>query len=557
MTSPTWSRPGRPPAIRAALLPAALLALLLALLVGVAPSPAPAARAAAAPAPASAPARPNIVLLMVDDMRADDLRFMPRTRRLIGGEGVTFSRSFSPNPLCCPARASALTGRYTHNHRVFHVYAPWGFRSFDDRSTVATWLQHAGYATIHLGKYLNGYGFMREPGATSGSSVHYVPPGWTQWRASLDGGLPPGHPARGSTYEFFDTTLSRNGEGFQPLEGQYQTRAYGRIAREIVTRRAAGARPFYLQVAFTAPHNGGPIEPDDPGDVKRSDGKLEHFGTTARPDDVKGRFDRTLTAAPGASWHDPDFSDKPAYLAVRPPLNDAERAAMLEETRQRAEALWVVDQQVERTIETLRATGELDRTLVVFTSDNGFYLGEQRFRHGKVFPHEPSIRVPLLMRGPGIPAGAIRRDPVMSMDLAPTFAAAAGVVPPATVDGQSVLSVARNGDVGWQRGVLTESRPEGSIVRDTDEAGRPLGGGGTADIRYAIGVRTAHFLYVDLATGEEELYDLRTDPEQYVNLAGRPEYAATQALLREVLSRLRACDGAECRQPLPPELAGG
>ena len=376
---------------------------------------------------------------MVDDMRADDLRFMPLTKRLIGGAGVTFTNSFSPDPLCCPARASALTGLYTHNHRVFDVNPPWGFRVFDDRSTVATWLQGGGYATVYLGKYLNGYGWMSRPGAESGNSLHYVPPGWSQWRASIDSGLPAEHPANGSTYNFFDTTLSRNGEGFQALEGEYQSRAYGRITEQIVARRAAAPRPFFLQVSYTAPHTGLPDEPDDPGWVRRSDGTRERFGTPARPEDVKGLFDDRLTAAPGATWRDPDFSDKPAYLQSRPPMNEAEHRASLEETRQRAEALWVVDRQVGRTIDVLRRSGELANTHVVFTSDNGFYLGEQRIRHGKVFPHEPSIRVPLLMRGPGIPSGQVRRDPVVSMDLAPTVAAAAGVSPSTSVDGQSML----------------------------------------------------------------------------------------------------------------------
>lgn len=505
--------------------------------------------------PRLAAPRPNIVLLMVDDMRADDLRFMPKTRRLVGGAGVRFANSFSPNPLCCPARASALTGRYTHNHRVFHVNLPWGFRSFDDRRTLATWLEGRGYATVYLGKYLNGYGWMRRPRADSGNSLRYVPPGWTQWRASIDAGLPGRHPANGGTYRYFDTTLSANGTGFQPLRGQYQSRAYGRITEEIVARRAAARRPFFLQVSYTAPHTGLPEEPDDPGWVRRRDGVRERFGTPARPDDVKGRFDATVTAAPGASWRDPDFSDKPRYLRRLPPMNRAERRASREETRQRAESLWVVDRQVGRTIDALRRSGELANTLVVFTSDNGYYLGEQRIRHGKTFPHEPSIRVPLLMRGPGIPAGQVRRDPIVSMDLAPTLAAAGRVDPRARVDGQNMLGVARRGDRGWRRGILTESAPVGDVVRNTDEAGGPLDAGERADIRYALGVRTARYLYVNLANRQEELYDVRADPRQYDNLVGEPEHRPALRQLRDVLSQLRDCDAAECRAPLPPELA--
>jgi N-acetylglucosamine-6-sulfatase len=167
--------------------------------------------------------RPNIVLIMVDDMRDDDLRYMPRTRRLIGGSGVRFVNALSPHPLCCPARASHLTGLYTHNHGVYTVQPPYGFSALDDRSTLATWLHDAGYATVYLSKYLNGYGWMPEPGRRQGSSTGYVPPGWDQWLASIDGGLPESHPDHGQTYHFYDTTLSVDGQGFRNFEGRYQT----------------------------------------------------------------------------------------------------------------------------------------------------------------------------------------------------------------------------------------------------------------------------------------------------------------------------------------------
>lgn len=256
----------------------------------------------------------------------------------------------------------------------------------------------------------------------------------------------------------FDTTLSANGRGFAPHQGRYQSRLYGELSERIIRSRAPSDRPFFLFVSYTAPHHGLPDEPDDPRPIRRSDGRVTHFVTTARPDDVKGRFDATVRAAPGAAWSDPDFGDKPGYLR-RPPLNLAEKRALLEVTRQRAEALSVVDQQVRRTIAALRATGELDRTLVIFTSDNGYFLGEQRMRQGKIWPHEPSLRTPLLMRGPGIPAGERRHDPFTSVDFAATIADAAGVTPPRPTDGVSMWDVARTGDTGWRRAVLTRRAP--------------------------------------------------------------------------------------------------
>ena len=242
---------------------------------------------------AAAETRPNVVFIMVDDMREDDLRFMPKTRRRLGGPGREVRERFSPHPLCCPARASVLTGWYTHNHGVSDG-GRFGFPSFRDRSTIATWLRRSGYATIYVGKYLNGYGGLPEPGRTSGNSVHYVPPGWTQWRGSIDGGLPETHWANGDTYRYYDTTLSVNGERFANYNGQYQSDVYGRLAARIIQRRAGSERPFFLYVSYTAPHTGRPIEADDPGFVTRSDGNVQLFATAARPKRVVGMFDAVI-----------------------------------------------------------------------------------------------------------------------------------------------------------------------------------------------------------------------------------------------------------------------
>jgi N-acetylglucosamine-6-sulfatase len=504
---------------------------------------------------AAAETRPNVVFIMVDDMREDDLRFLPLTRRRLGERGVTFTNALSPHPLCCPARASVLTGWYTHNHRVFSNKGGFGFPSFPDRSTIATWLRRSGYATIYLGKYLNGYGELPEPGKTSGNSVHYVPPGWTQWRGSIDGGLPETHWANGSTYRYFDTTLNVDGERFENYNGQYQSDVYGRLAARIIQRRSGSEKPFFLYVSYTAPHTGRPIEADDPGFVTRSDGNVHLFATAARPKRVVGMFDAVIPRAPGVGWDPSLATDKPNYLRTILPLNRAEKRALRTVTRQRAEALAVVDRQVNRTLDALAETRELDKTLLIFTSDNGYLLGEQGIRQGKRLPHEPSLSVPLLMRGPGIPAGEVRHDPFLSIDFASTIAAATRTPLGHEVDGINMLDIARRGDQGWTRPVLTATGP-GEAVRQTDEAGEPLDARdpGARDLRWAVGIRTSRYLYVDLATGEEELYDLRTDPAQYHNLSAQPGYEAVRDLLREELKRVRACDGTVCQTPLPPEL---
>jgi arylsulfatase A-like enzyme len=526
------------------------------------PSPLPAGseRAnTAVDAAAGGQARPNVVLIMLDDMRDDDLAYMPQTRQLITRQGVRFANSLAPYPLCCPARASVLTGQYAHNHRVWSHKLPWGFPSFDDRSTLATWLQDAGYSTTYIGKYLNGYGRMPEPGADAGSSTTYVPPGWTDWRASIDGGLSRSHPDQGSTYHYLDTTLNDNGVEFDNYEGRYQSTVYGELSEDVVADRARSRKPFFLYVSYTAPHTGRPRESNDPGWIRSDDGRRELFATPFVPAPVRGKFDDVIHKAPGADWfRRRPPQDKPEYLRDRVALNAAEKEGLLEVTRQRAEAVSVVDTQVARTIRALEVAGELDNTVVMLTSDNGYFLGEQGIRTGKTLPHEPSIHTPLVMRGPGIPAGEVRYDPFLSIDFAPTIAQLAGVRPPTQVDGLSMLSVARKGDQGWTRAVLTETGQR-STVRETDESGGPLHADdpGDADIRYAIGVRSDRYLYVHLANGDEELYDMGVDRDQYDNLVHVGSYARIRNLMRKQLKVIRACDGEQCRAQLPSPLASG
>jgi arylsulfatase A-like enzyme len=495
-------------------------------------------------------------MFVVDDMRQDDLAYMPNTRHLIGSAGTTWTNSLAPYPLCCPARASIFSGEYSHNHHVLSHLPPYGFHAFHDSSTLATWLHAAGYQTALLGKYLNGYGSQPRPGQSRGVSVHYTPPGWDDWRGAIDGGLAASNPKNGGAYRYWDTTLSENrGRGLVALSGTYQTYAYGGILSRMIPAEAASDRPFFTYAAFTAPHVGMPREPDDPAPATRDDGKVTRMGTPGVPAALRGRFDGAITKAPGADWLDPDPTDKPEELQANPPPNDAEKAAMLEATRQRAESLYAVDQQIAKVIQQLARTGELEETYVLFTSDNGYFLGEQGIRQGKILPYDPALRTPLLIRGPGIPAGQVRTDPFLSIDFAPTILQMAGVPIPASVDGAGMLPVAQHGDRGWSRPVLVNTGPA-SVVRDTDESGVPIDpeDPGAADQRYLLGVRTGRYLFTDRADGFQELYDLQTDPAEYANLIADPAYAHVVAELRAELQAIRACAAATCRRPLPTDL---
>ena len=292
--------------------------------------------------------RPNVLVIETDDMRWDDLRWMPNVRRLLQRRGLTFENSFAPYPLCCPSRASFLSGQYAHNHHVYTHQEPYGFAAFQDRSTIATVLQGAGYQTGLVGKYLNGYG---EQYLRSGkSSLHYVPPGWDQWYAGSD------HlwdsttrtTAAGPTPT---TSWSRTSTGRStPSPGSYSTDVVAEQARGVINGFEQDvAAPWFVWWTPTAPHHGLPVEPDDPAPTRRRDGEFSAWDTPGRPDWVKGRFDSQIThgaGTPPSGSAEEDTSDKPNYLRRLPELTPAEKDAETEVTRQRAESLYALDVQI-------------------------------------------------------------------------------------------------------------------------------------------------------------------------------------------------------------------
>ena len=498
---------------------------------------------------AAASTKPTVVMVMADDMRTDDLRFMPSVRRLLVGRGLSFRNSFSPYPLCCPARASFLTGRYAHNHHVFSHEDPYGFRSFDDHATIATALHQAGYQTGFVGKYLNGYG--AQPSlVTGGPSFRYVPAGWTDWYGAVERPTDSGYPS-GGTYNYLHTLFNVNGRIDDTHKGQYQTNVLGSFARGLVTKYHRSPRPFFLYVSAVAPHFGGPREKGDPVHVPRLDGGFSRLATPARPLWVRGKFDRQITRASGrpvgGGPSEADISDKPRPMDKAPELSTAEWYGVRALTRQRAEALFVLDQEVARLVARLKATGEYANTVFMFTSDNGYFLGEHRQRQGKIKPHEPSLRVPFVIAGPGVPHGE-RFDPVTTPGVTATIADLAGATSlmPYPEDGVSVAS-SLEGDHGWSVPVVTEGLESGSVFPQDPV----LKAAGFDDPRNTIGVRTGRWKYVRYSDGDGELYDLDADPNELQNRISDPAYAQVRDRLHAVWLAYKDCSGAACRTPLP------
>jgi N-acetylglucosamine-6-sulfatase len=460
------------------------------------PAVALAASLAGSASPAKPPAdkRPNVVVLMSDDQTVESMRVMAKTRAAIAAAGITFENSFASFSLCCPSRATFLTGQYAHNHGVLGNREPMGgYYKLDSTNTLPVWLQRAGYSTAHIGKYLNGYG-TRNPTE--------VPPGWTEWYGSVDP----------STYRFYGYTLNENGR-LVTYERRYQADLYAQKAVEIIRRQASRSKPFFLSVAFLAPHSGGPREPDDPAGQATPVPAPRH----------KDRYASEPLPLP-PSFNELDVSDKPQAIQRRRLLRPRRIAAVRENYQQRLESLIAVDDAVGRIVEALRQTGQLDRTLILYTADNGFFHGEHRVPSGKVLPYEPSIRVPLLMRGPGVPRGRTATHLVANVDLAPTIVAAAKVRAGRRLDGRSLLRP------NPARDVLLEGPAR--------ETGQPLA---------FTGIRTSRHVYVEHASGERELYDLAADPHQLQSLHADPAHAGLREELARRLAKLRTCAGANCR----------
>lgn len=470
--------------------------LALALLVLVAGC---AAASSAAPAE-RALIRPNVVVIMTDDQTVDDLRVMRNVRHLLVERGTTFDQSVVSNPLCCPSRAAFLTGQYGHNNHVQGNSVANGISQLDQSNTLPVWLSDAGYHTIFVGKYLNEYKrFM----------YRRIPPGWSDWNAGLQ-------------LSFFDHTMNRNGKivrfGSRPED--YQSDVYTRIAVDAIRSSPTGA-PLFLWLSYFAPHQGGGKEDSDPDNLMSTIPAPRH---AARFPNVQ------LPRDP--SFDEADVSDKPAAIRARPVFGDSTTLSMTTTYRHRLQSLLAVDEGVAKVVAALKRSGRLDDTLILFTSDNGFLQGQHRIVNHKELPYEPSIRVPLVVRGPGVPQNVHLQQLVANVDLAPTIAAAAKVVPWRDEDGRSLLPLLADPAAAWPRDVLLERGP-----------GVTVGGP-----RQYTAIRTARYVYVEYATGEKELYDLQVDPFELESKHDDPAYAQVEADLATRLATLRDCAGATCRE---------
>jgi arylsulfatase A-like enzyme len=425
-------------------------------------------------ADAQEPSRPDVVLIVTDDQRWDTLRAMPVVKEELAARGVSFPDAFVVNPICCPSRASILTGNYSHTTMVYRQAPPFGrYEWFDDSTTIATRLDAAGYTTGLFGKYLDGY----QHAALTG----VVPPGWDRWVAFVHSG-------------FLDYRLTVDGtvHAYGSAPGDYSTDVLARAAADFI-ERADG--PLFLEFAPAAPHAPAVAAPGD-----------------------EGAFSDLVSARP-PSFDEADVADKPAWVRELPRLSGADESTIDDFARAQARSLLGVDRAVGAILDALERTGRLRNTLLVFSSDNGILHGEHRWTK-KEAPYEESIRVPLVLRwdAAGWSAGSEPGGLALNIDLAPTIAEAAGVELEA--DGRSLLPLLEGRAAGWREDFLIEHMENENPIPTY------------------CAVRTRTWIYVRYATGEEELYDLAVDPFELENLARAPaareELEALRARLREL-----------------------
>lgn len=451
--------------------------------------------------------KPSILFILTDDLDMGEVAYMPILQQQLIQKGVTFTNNLVNTPLCCPSRTSILRGQYSHNTGVqTNQGTNGGFATAHsnglEASTVATWLQDAGYRTALIGKYLNGY-----PKTTSNT---YVPPGWTEFYS----------PVKGTPYSQYNYTLNENGHlvSYGDAPRDYGTKVYVKKAQEFMTRAAAAGQPFFAFISMYAPHL--PAMPD-PRDVNAFPG---------------------ATAPRTPNFNEADVSDKPAWVQAFPLLTDSQRTSIDNVYRTRAQSTKGVDRAIGQLIATLSANGQLSSTYIVFCSDNGFHFGQHRLLNGKSTVYEEDVRVPLIVRGPGVPKHVTRAHVTGNIDLAPTFADLAGALTPEFVDGRSFLPLLRSGPPSvssWRRAYLIEH------WLTTVDSAPPAPDDPPSNPEFHA-LRTTRYTYLELVTGEKELYDHRVDPYELDNIAS----TASPSLLTRMhtqLEALKVCSAAACR----------
>jgi arylsulfatase A-like enzyme len=447
----------------------------------------------------AAQGRPNIVFVLTDDLDLNLVQFMPHVLEM-ERTGVSFANYLVTDSLCCPSRASIFTGELPHNSGVFRNLEPdggyGGFNAHGNESrTFAVALQRGGYRTAMLGKCLNGYRPARNPPAA----------GWNEWDVA------------GNGYPEFNYALNENGKlvryGDEPAD--YLTDVVSRIALKFIVHSAG--EPFFIEVATFAPH--APYVPA-PRDAD------------AFPE-VRAPRTPAFSAAPQ--------SDTPKWLSRMPALSRSDIAAIDRDFRKRAQSVLAVDRMIADLQTAVAASGQAQNTYFVFSSDNGYHMGEHRLLPGKMTAFDTDIHVPLVITGPGVAQGRTLDNLVENIDLCPTFAELAGVAVPATADGHTLVPLLRGEPIlRWRNLALVEHH--GPLDQGPDDPDAPGFRSGNPPTYEAI--RARQWVYVEYQDGTREYHDRTSDPYELQNTFWSLTPVTRQSL-HSALAALQDCQGAQ------------
>jgi N-acetylglucosamine-6-sulfatase len=457
------------------------------------------------------PDRPNIVFVLTDDLSTNLVQYMPHVQALMR-RGMSFTNYTVANSLCCPSRASIFTGEYPHNSRVLANTAPQGgyvaFRDHgDSQHTFAVSLHSAGYRTAFAGKYLNGYSpFIH------GDGNPRVPPGWSSWGAVGDSGY--------GEYNYI-AALANHVTSFGGQPQDYLTTMLDTLGQQYIRNARTYRTPFFLELATFAPH--APY--------------------IAAPQDIDRYNDVTVPHTP--AWNRVP-TNAPAWLANHPRLGRNQIAWCNAAYRKRVASVQAVDRMVGHLQTTLSQTGQLRNTIFVFSSDNGYHIGEYGLTPGKLTAFDTDVNVPLVVAGPGIAPDTTNDDLVQNTDLAPTFDELAGASVPQSVDGRSIVPLLHGAHTAWRSIGLIEHLKEGTGPEDPDRQSAAAG-----SLPSYVALRSRTWTYVQYVDGEREFYERLADPDMLHNIYGRlgePRVAQLEARV----AALSACAGSSCwRAGLP------
>jgi N-acetylglucosamine-6-sulfatase len=484
-----------------------------------------ASHAATRPAAVS---RPNVVFILADDLSWNliDRRFAPHVVAL-QHRGETFSNYFVADSLCCPSRATIFTGLFPHDtHVLTNLGRYGGYTKFQseglDRRTYAIALRRRGYRTSMLGKYLNGYG---DPALDNTTGP--VPPGWSDWHAANKTGYPEFNAAVNDNGTINHLGGPTGGCGATGTPDNYFVDVMSSDATAFIDRAKGG--PFAIEAATFAPH-----KPSTPAPRNACD-----FPGLTEPRDPS--FDSNNSAAP-------------AWLGQRAPLKPDQITALDAAYRKRAQSVEAIDQLLADVEAKLAADHLLDSTYIVFSSDNGYHLGQHRLLRGKQTAFDTDIRVPLIVAGPGVPQGRTVTQVAQNVDLYPTLVGLAGGKAGPKIEGRSLVPLLRprGRRAPWRTVALVEHRHLNDNPADPDfEGDKGRNAPTTYEAIRVSGGRLPHFarplnaVYVEYANAahEVEYYDVAKDPFERHNIAGRLK-AAQRAVLHRVLARLHGCHSA-------------